>query len=172
MASFKDKKGRTWLVEVDGELVERLAQSELKLDIWDAGDPEKSPAFYRRLSGRTLVDVLWFLVMDKAAAASVDVMSFAAGLGGDAIERAETALHEAIEDFFPQRLRGRLTAARAAVLKVERMAIEKQAAAMTDPRLEERIAAAFDGCQERALQLLDDAARLPTAAKPFSDSAA
>lgn len=101
MTTFTDNAGRSWTVRVDVAVIKRVRDT-LATNIVDL-----SPAGgFAKLSDDVvlLVDVLYVLVRDQAAAANVTDEEFGRGLAGDALDQASKALLAELAAFFPNRL--------------------------------------------------------------------
>lgn len=127
MATFKDRNGDTWTLDVHiGTL--RTVKQRLNIDLLNvmgtnllqelAGDPEN------------LVDVLYVLCSQQCDERGKSDMEFGRLLVGDAIEDAMNALVGALIDFFPKRQREML---RKIWTKVQ--AAESQQMTMLDRKL-------------------------------------
>ena len=98
MPSFKDTHGREWLVTLNVAHVKRVRE---RLGI-NLADLQEGGLLSRLADPVTLVDVLFVLVQPQADDINVSDEQFAAGLGGDTLSSASTALLEALCDFFPR----------------------------------------------------------------------
>jgi hypothetical protein len=98
MPSFKDTNGREWLVTLNVAQIKRV-RVRLKINL---ADLQEGNLLVRLSDPVTLVDVLFVLVQPQAEENSVTDEQFAAGLGGDTLYSASTALLEALCDFFPE----------------------------------------------------------------------
>lgn len=106
MREYRDELGRAWKLTINVTQAERVKEA-LNVDLLNlygetAGKLFSNPPLF--------VDVLHTLCRDQCAAESIDPVSFAEGLVGDAIERAADALMDAVADFFPSRKRKTLQA--------------------------------------------------------------
>jgi hypothetical protein len=98
MPSFKDTSGREWLVTLNVAQVKRVRE---RLGV-NLADLQEGNLLTRLADPVLLVDVLFVLVLPQAEESKVTDEQFAAGLGGDTLSAASTALLEALCDFFPQ----------------------------------------------------------------------
>lgn len=105
MAMFRDDAGREWTIRLDVRLAREL-RARAKYDIF--GKPEGLAAVID--NPESLVDALWVACESRARELGVTPEEFAAGLAGDTIDAATSALLEAVVDFFPQRRRAVLRA--------------------------------------------------------------
>jgi len=98
MKQFKDAKGDTWTVEVNGATVKRVKE-HLKGDL---GDLE----FLSRCDAEIAlkVDLLYVVCLPEADKRGIQDIDFAAQLGGEALFDAMEVLWESLIDFF-QKLR-------------------------------------------------------------------
>lgn len=103
MKQFKDSKGETWSVSVNGGTIKR-AMDLLKVDLGDplAGDPPLLTRFDLDIALK--VDLLYVACLPEAQKRSVQDVEFAERLEGDALYAASEAFLEALADFF-QKLR-------------------------------------------------------------------
>lgn len=100
MASFDDSDGRSWTLRIDVNTIRRVRDA-LDVDLPDlAGGP-----LLDRVAGDPvlLVDILYVLCRGQAEERSVEAEAFGAAMVGDAIDRATSALLEALADFCPSR---------------------------------------------------------------------
>jgi hypothetical protein len=98
MPSFKDTSGREWLVTLNVAQVKRVRE---RLGV-NLADLQEGNLLTRLADPVLLVDVLFVLVQPQAEEKNITDEQFAAGLGGDTLADAATALLEALCDFFPQ----------------------------------------------------------------------
>lgn len=106
MREFADEKGGTWRLSVTVAAVRQVRQ-EVGFDLATILSPESA----KQLSDPVLlVDVLACLLAPQINARQMTAVDFAECLFGDAIERAATALVEAVADFLPSAQRQILTA--------------------------------------------------------------
>jgi len=100
---FKESKGDTWTITVNGGTVKR-ALDLLKVDLGDplAGSPPLLTRFDMDIGFK--VDLIYVACMPKADKRAVTDVQFAERLEGDALYAASEAFLEALADFF-QRLR-------------------------------------------------------------------
>ncbi|MEX2188443.1 MAG: hypothetical protein WD875_16665, partial [Pirellulales bacterium] len=117
---FKDTNGREWLVTLNVAQVKRVRE-RLRINL---ADLQEGDLLSRLADPVTLVDVLFVLVQPQADEINVSDEQFAAGLGGDTLTAASTALLEALCDFFPEPQRTLLR-------KVLRATTAKRAEAIT-----------------------------------------
>jgi hypothetical protein len=154
--TFTDNSGRQWPIELNVDLVDRIAQSETAVDIYDAVNSAKAEAFYRRLSHpRTLVNVLWLLVKDGATGLGITPTDFGRAMGGDSLDDAADALDQAMADFFPRSLRAVMTAAQAKIREIERRTVAVALTTLNGPDTEAAIEGALAGFQRRASEDLN-----------------
>lgn len=99
MNQFKDSKGDTWSVTVNGGTIKR-ARDLLKIDL---GAPlEGDPPFLTRfdIDIALKVDVLFVVCLPEAKERQVSDVEFAGRLEGDALYEASKAFWETLADFF------------------------------------------------------------------------
>ena len=100
MKTFDDNEGRTWDVEVNVAAIKRV-RDLCNVDLYDAGDAEKSTLARLATDPILLVDVIWVLCQRQAEHRAVSDEEFGRAMAGDAIERATEALLEEIVNFTP-----------------------------------------------------------------------
>lgn len=108
MPKFTDSKGREWLVAIDGAAAVKRVRTLTGIDIWKAADAGLDQLRAVLADVVALADVLYAVVRPEADARKVSDEEFAAGLSGDVLEAAATALVEAVIDFFPTARRDQL----------------------------------------------------------------
>lgn len=99
MRQFKDAKGETWTVTVNGGTIKR-ALDLLKVDLGDplAGDPPLLTRFDTDIAFK--VDLLFVACLPEADKRGVKDIEFAERLEGEALYAASEAFLEALSDFF------------------------------------------------------------------------
>jgi hypothetical protein len=104
MAKFTDRQKREWILDLDVYLVEQIQKkTEVRVDQLIA---EKAAGLVELFSDPIkFVRVLWVMIEEQAAKASVTPEQFGRSLGGDALEEAANAFVESLTDFFPHRQR-------------------------------------------------------------------
>lgn len=111
MAKFKDKKGREWTLEFDVGLLEVIKrETGIEFDSFTES-PESQEKFATMLlggHGRKLVEVLWVLCEEQATAIDVKPEDFGRLFTGPVLEAAQVALLEALADFSPRQVMGRV----------------------------------------------------------------
>jgi len=119
--TFKDNKGREWNVLVGVNELRRVRQL-VGVDLMQvveghlAEELAKDPV--------RLCDVLYALCQPQADAQHISDVEFGEGLAGDAIERAVSALLDALVDFFPSRQGSLLRLAREKMQDVTNLALD------------------------------------------------
>jgi hypothetical protein len=101
MKSFKDTKGRTWLLTITVAAVKR-AKSLTGVDLYTLPDDGLKPLAELMRDVVKLVDVLFVLARDPNGGPPTSDEDFAEGLAGDALGDASDAFVEALIDFFPR----------------------------------------------------------------------
>jgi hypothetical protein len=102
MASFRDKAGRDWRLEIDVAALARV-HAATGVDIGRLFEDGMRPYQELARDWATLVRVLWVLVADEAARTGVTEEQFGRGIGGDVLDAAERAFFGAVTDFYPSR---------------------------------------------------------------------
>lgn len=99
MKQFKDAKGETWSVTVNGGTIKR-ALDVLKVDLGDplAGKPPLLTRFDTDIAFK--VDLIYVACLPEAEKRGVKDVEFAERLEGDALYAASEAFLEALADFF------------------------------------------------------------------------
>jgi hypothetical protein len=161
MKQFKDAKGDTWSIAVNGGTIKR-AVDLLKVDLGDplAGDPPLLTRFDTDLVFK--VDVIYVACLPEADGRGITDVEFAERLEGDALYAASEAFLEALADFF-QKLR-RTHVVRAIEKQREVVAKAAQMAEQTigSDQFDERIDAELAGLGESFANLLRSPASTPS----------
>lgn len=104
MQSFTDTTGRTWLLGVNSETVERV-RAEVQVDLLEYGmqheaeDPIQVLQFQVRGDPVLLCRILYSLVRHQADAIGVTYAQFAEAMSGQALWESLAKLEEAIANF-------------------------------------------------------------------------
>jgi hypothetical protein len=100
---FKDKQGRSWELEISFGAAVRMKQ-ETGFDL-DAAQDATGQTLVAAIYGhpRTLAEVLWFLVRDRAGRANLTREEFEDALTPTVLDEAGDALWGAIADFIHRR---------------------------------------------------------------------
>lgn len=160
MSAFKDNADKEWTLVLDAPTIRAVRNECGGLDLVDlSGEACEKLAADPCL----LVEVLWVLCRDKSG--GIDAAAFGRRLVGDAIERATTALLEAIADFFPKRRRELARALASKNREIRDLGLERALAKLNDPALAKRLTAALeakmDGQIEAVLTQLNSATNSP-----------
>ena len=130
MASFVDKKNRTWELEFDGPTFEKINEST-GLDISDESGKTLLQAC---ASSVKLVKLCWLMVAEQAKVAGVTEDQFnKATNSGEVIEAMEEGLRKALADFTRPKLRGALLAVFQSQDRVRDAAIAEMKTTLEDP---------------------------------------
>jgi hypothetical protein len=162
MASFKDRNGKNWTIDLDAYLIRDVRKACDGLDL-----AALNGEAYDKLDADPvlLVDTLWVLCASQANAANISQEQFASALVGDPISYATKALLESIADFSPPEKRELLRAMTNKSAKVREIGMSKALAKINDPSLEtaaiEAMEASMDADLQRALTQLRSASRTP-----------
>lgn len=119
MPSFKDNKGRSWLVELDAPTVQKIRRDTCGIsgcrhrpltnsqcegvDLWDL-----SGKSFQKMDFDTvlMVDVLWLICEEQAIARDISEMDFAKALRGEVLPEATNAMLKAsVESLDPTKRR-------------------------------------------------------------------
>lgn len=149
MAAFKDVNGRDWLLELDAPTIRTVRQECEGIDLADTEGKS-----YQRLADNVvlLVDVLWVLCREQAAAKQTTQQMFAKAIVGQAIESATAAMLAAITDFFPPRHRQLLTTVANKNEAMRNLGIARALEKIGDPALEQRIMAGLEAKMDAEIQ--------------------
>ncbi len=100
MATFKDTMGREWKLRLNVGLLGEVKR-EAAIDL---GLVAQDLSWVEMLFGKfeKLIQVLWVLCADQAAAIPITPEEFPYGFDGEVLELAGSALTEAIADFYPR----------------------------------------------------------------------
>jgi hypothetical protein len=128
MATFKDSKGRDWVLDLDLPAFRRV-RSRTGFEL---GKDSKLGELFD--DWVLLGDVLFALVEDQAKSAGIDSEDFGRSLKGDGIENAAAAFIEAYLDFYPSRRAAALRAMLAMTGRIEADAMELVIEASTTSR--------------------------------------
>ncbi|NLG44791.1 MAG: hypothetical protein GX547_16235 [Phycisphaerae bacterium] len=101
MPHFTDSTGRVWTLAVTIGAARHIKNAGI-VDLLnpDANDP---PLAQRLLNTETVIDLIWLLTADQIEKAGMSQDDFLRALDGPAALAAETALREALTDFFRDR---------------------------------------------------------------------
>jgi hypothetical protein len=102
MATFKDREGKDWLVEITRGHLKPLKEL-FGLDLQEAIGKEKdNPLAAVFADTEKSGNLIWFLCRAEAERSGITEDQFAYRFNGQAIEDATAAIWEAVIDFFPQ----------------------------------------------------------------------
>lgn len=100
MKTFRDNKGREWLIAVNVTAIKRV-RGLVNINLLDVLE-HKADLLRRLVSNIELVcDVLYALCKPEADSKGVTDVDFGEALAGDAIDQATTVLLDELADFFP-----------------------------------------------------------------------
>lgn len=123
MPSFKDRAGRSWLVELDVSTVRRVRQkTEDGIDLLAVFDNDGELLNRLYSDPILLAEVLWAICQPQIDDKQITDEEFGRGLAGEAIADATTALLEALADFFPGPKRTALLKAKVKIGELEKLA--------------------------------------------------
>lgn len=94
MQSFKDAKGRQWVVSINGATLKRIEQL-LGLDLFEAIYDTKNP-----LKVSTQIDIIYAICKKQADGLGVTDEEFGEEMYGDVLGNAQRAFEDAIVNFF------------------------------------------------------------------------
>lgn len=106
MLTFTDARGHAWTVIIDTNVIRRAKEAS-GLYLVDVITGDDAEVLFKRLARDPclVVDVAWGVCSPEAEAMKFTRENFVAGLVGDAIDAARTAILEGLVDFFPKRVR-------------------------------------------------------------------
>jgi hypothetical protein len=102
--AFNDRHGREWRLIIEVDAIERI-RDETGVNLYELLDDEAKVLRKLMTAPRKLVEVLWVLVADQAAAAKVEAEDFGRSFDGDALEAASEAFQQEAVSFFPKPIR-------------------------------------------------------------------
>ena len=145
MKSFKDKDGKSWIIEVNVRQVRKI-RALLNIDLanmiqFDAANGKPNTELLDRLSNDPclLVDVIYVLCKDQADALNITDEKFAESMNGDTVESATVALLEEMVDFFPEAKRRVLRVILNQAEALTRQMQETAAAVLENPEFQETL---------------------------------
>lgn len=100
MKTFKDSASRTWTLAINVAAIKRV-RSLLNIDLYRLVDDRMKGLGELLGDPVQLVDVLYVLCRDEAAAAGVSDEAFGQAMAGDVLELATDAFLAEFTDFFP-----------------------------------------------------------------------
>ena len=132
MKTFTDNASRTWTVAINVTSIKRVKDT-LDVNLLEAIEGH---LLERLVSDPVLLcGLLFVLCKPEADAQQVSDEEFGQSMGGDAIDRATTALLEELVDFFPSGKRGVLASALVKLKHLETRAIEIATERLESPQL-------------------------------------
>lgn len=140
MPKFTCNAGHDWAVNVTASTI-RNVKAATGINLCDAIDG----SLFAKLSDDpgTLADVLFVVCKQQATERGITDERFGESLAGDAIEKASSALIEAIILFFPKRQGEPLAVLAGKIEKMKVMILAKAMATYSDPDLERKLQAAL-----------------------------
>lgn len=100
MKTFTDSNGREWVFTIDVAAIKRM-RDIAGVDILSNSNAENSAFLQMAENPVMLVDAIYAVCKKEVEARGMDQETFSAGITGDVIESATSALLDAIIDFFP-----------------------------------------------------------------------
>ena len=145
MKSFKDKDGKSWIIEVNVRQVRKI-RALLNIDLanmiqFDAANGKPNTELLDRLSNDPclLVDVIYALCKDQADTLNITDEQFGENMNGDTVEAATVALLEEMIDFFPEAKRRVLRVILNQAEALTRQMQETAAAVLENPEFQETL---------------------------------
>ena len=145
MKSFKDKVGKTWIIEVNVRQV-RKVRALLNIDLanmiqFEAENGKTNTDLLDKLSSDPclLVDVIYALCKDQADTLNITDEQFGENMNGDTVEAATVALLEEMVDFFPEAKRRVLRVILNQAEALTRQMQETAAAVLENPEFQETL---------------------------------
>jgi hypothetical protein len=152
MATFKDKNGIDWTIDLDTPKIRAVRAAtcdvegcrhrpkrDKECEAVDLSDEDGGAYELLSEDPGLLVDVIFMLCRDQAQARGMTDVQFGESLVGDAFDAAARALVEAGAAFFPSSKRRLLLALVGAQARMEKKAIDRAIQATNDPRLEAKL---------------------------------
>lgn len=149
MASFTDKNGRTWTINLDAPTIRKIKSDCDGLNILSA-DGEAFDKMYE--DPLLLCDVVWILVSEEAQSQSITQLQFHKAMGGDAIDAATVAIVDAVKDFSRSHQRDLLEAVVAKNAKIREQGIRRAIQKLNDPEMERRAMEAIEARMDAELE--------------------
>ena len=143
MPQFKDARGETWTVTVNGGTIKR-ALDLLKVDLGNplAGNPPLLTRFDTDIVFK--VDLLFVACLPQAEKRGVQDVEFAERLEGEALYAASEAFLEALADFFQHLRRTHVVRAIQKQRQLVERAVETAAGLVDSPELDENFDAELE----------------------------
>jgi hypothetical protein len=110
MKTFTDANGREWALSIDVAAIKRM-RDIAGVDILGNSGSDNSAFLQMAENPVMLVDAIYAVCKKEVEARGMDQDAFAVGITGDVIDRATSALLDAVIDFFPSARRNVLKAA-------------------------------------------------------------
>ena len=153
MIQFKDAKGDTWSVAVNGGTIKR-ALDLLKIDLGDplAGEPSLLTRFDTDLAFK--VDLIYVACLPELNLRGITDEEFAQRLEGDALYAASEAFLEALADFFQKLRRTHVVRAIEKQLDVVARAVQMAEQTIGSEQFDKRIDEELAGLGESFVNLL------------------
>lgn len=148
MATFRDKTGRDWTIELDAPTIRRV-RTECDLDLVDID----GKAYERMYDDPLLLcDCLWSVVRLQAEKASVTGEQFFEAVKGDEFEPALIAIQKAVTDFTHPHRRKLLETVTAKNARIRELGMSRAVAKLEDPELEKRALAEMERRMDEELE--------------------
>lgn len=143
MPQFKDAKGETWTVTINGGTIKR-ALDLLKVDLGDplAGDPPLLTRFDTDIAFK--VDLLLVACLPEADKRGIKDIEFAERLEGEALYAASEAFLEALSDFFQSLRRTHIVRAIEKQRELVRRAVETAAEVIASSEFDAKLDAELE----------------------------
>lgn len=167
MASFKDKDGRAWELQICGPTIDLVREEVDPLFLLDDDTKEVNTSNRLNNDPALLCHVIYLLCRKQCEKREVTLDDFYSQVigSGETIEAAGEALAAAIVNFTPPKKRAFIQAVAAKQKAVEELAMAKAMAALNDPALEAKILASIDEAIAKALTPPTGATDLPGTAE-------
>ena len=146
MASFTDRDGRSWEVQICGPTIDLVREEVDPLFLRDDDTKDVNTATRLNSDPALLCHVIYLLCKKQCEKRDVSLDDFYSGVigNGETIELAGEALAAAIINFTPPKKRALIEAVAAKQKAVEELAIAKGLAALNDPRMEAAVQQGID----------------------------
>lgn len=161
MPQFKDAKGDTWTVVVNGGTIKR-AVDLLGVDLGDplSGKPPLLTRFDTDIAFK--VDLLYVACLPEAEKRGVADLEFAERLEGDALYAASEGFLEALSDFFRKLRRTHVVTAIRKERELVARSVEAIEQAIASPEFDRRMEEEFTELGESCASLLQSPAATPS----------
>lgn len=150
MSEFTDNEGRKWQLVIDAPTIVAVREAH-DVDLVDISESAKVWDLLAEDDLVLFVDVLWTICAEQCQAGSIDAVSFAKGLDGDALGDATDALVQAISNFIPPRRRQLLTALMTKKMELMKKGMDLAQTKVESQALESKVMKKLDSDLDQAI---------------------